>query len=42
MSPVNGMEVVRVRDDGEIVLNTLYYTMAVLVQLGLVPEGALA
>jgi steroid delta-isomerase-like uncharacterized protein len=40
---IKGMEVVRVREDGKIVLNTLYYdTMAVLVQLGLVPEGAIA
>ena len=40
---INGMEIVRVRDDGKIVLNTLYYdTTAVLSQLGLVPEGAIA
>jgi steroid delta-isomerase-like uncharacterized protein len=40
---VHGMEVVRVAPDGKIVLNTLYYdNMAVAVQLGLVPEGALA
>jgi ketosteroid isomerase-like protein len=39
---IRGMEVVRVRD-GKIVLNSLYYdTMAVAVQLGLVPESAIA
>ena len=40
---VRGMEVVRVGPDGAIVLNTLYYdNLAVAVQLGLVPEGAIA
>jgi steroid delta-isomerase-like uncharacterized protein len=40
---VRGMEVVRVRQDGKIVLNTLYYdNLSVAVQLGLVPEGAIA
>jgi predicted ester cyclase len=40
---VQGMEVVRVRPDGKIVLNTLYYdNLAVANQLGLVPEGAVA
>ena len=40
---VKGMEVVRVDPDGAIVLNTLYYdNLAVGVQLGLVPEGAMA
>jgi steroid delta-isomerase-like uncharacterized protein len=40
---IRGMEVVRVRPDGTIVLNSLYYdNLAVAVQLGLVPEGALA
>jgi steroid delta-isomerase-like uncharacterized protein len=40
---VRGMEVVRVRRDGKIVLNTLYYdNLSVAVQLGLVPEGAIA
>jgi hypothetical protein len=35
------MEVVRVRPDGKIVLNSLYYdNLAVAVQLGLVPETA--
>ena len=39
---IRGMEVVRVRD-GKVVLNSLYYdTMAVAVQLGLVPESAIA
>jgi predicted ester cyclase len=39
---IRGMEVVRLRD-GKIVLNSLYYdTMAVAVQLGLVPESAIA
>jgi steroid delta-isomerase-like uncharacterized protein len=39
---IRGMEVVRVRD-GKIVLNSLYYdTMAVAVQLDLVPESAIA
>jgi steroid delta-isomerase-like uncharacterized protein len=39
---IRGMEVVRVRD-GKIVLNSLYYdNMAVAVQLGLVPESAIA
>ena len=39
---IRGMELVRVRD-GKVILNTLYYdTMAVAVQLGLVPEGAIA
>jgi steroid delta-isomerase-like uncharacterized protein len=40
---VRGMEIVRVGPDGKIVLNTLYYdNLAVAVQLGLVPEGAVA
>lgn len=40
---VRGMEIVRVGPDGKIVLNTLYYdNMAVAVQLGLVPEPAIA
>ena len=40
---VQGMEVVRVRADGKIVVNTLYYdNMAVAAQLGFVPEGELA
>jgi steroid delta-isomerase-like uncharacterized protein len=40
---VRGMEVVRVGQDGKIVLNTLYYdNLSVAVQLGLVPEGAIA
>jgi predicted ester cyclase len=40
---VSGMEVVRVGPDGKIVLNVLYYdNLAVAVQLGLVPEGAVA
>jgi steroid delta-isomerase-like uncharacterized protein len=40
---VRGMEFVRVGPDGKIVLNTLYYdNLAVAVQLGLVPEGAIA
>ncbi|HEU5065807.1 MAG TPA: nuclear transport factor 2 family protein [Gaiellaceae bacterium] len=39
---IDGMEVVEVRD-GKIVLNALYYdNMAVLAQLGLIPEGAIA
>ena len=39
---IRGMELVQVRD-GKIVLNTLYYdTMAVAVQLGLVPERVTA
>jgi len=39
---IRGMEVVRVRDR-KIVLNSLYYdNMAVAVQLGLVPESAIA
>jgi steroid delta-isomerase-like uncharacterized protein len=39
---IRGMELVQVRD-GKIVLNTLYYdNMAVAVQLGLVPESAIA
>jgi steroid delta-isomerase-like uncharacterized protein len=39
---IRGMEFVRVRD-GKIVVDNLYYdTMAVAVQLGLVPEGAIA
>jgi steroid delta-isomerase-like uncharacterized protein len=39
---IKGMAVVRVRD-GKIVLNSLYYdTLAVAVQLGLVPESAIA
>ena len=37
------MEIVRVGPDGKIVLNTLYFdNLAVAVQLGLVPEGAIA
>jgi hypothetical protein len=37
---IAGMEICIVRD-GKLILNTLYYdTMAVAVQLGLVPEGA--
>ncbi len=40
---VRGMEVVRVGPDGKIVVNNLYYdNLAVAVQLGLVPEGAIA
>ena len=40
---IKGMEIVRVDADGKIVLNTLYYdNLAVAVQLGLVPDGALA
>jgi steroid delta-isomerase-like uncharacterized protein len=40
---IKGMEIVRVDADGKIVLNTLYYdNLAVAVQLGLVPEGAIA
>jgi steroid delta-isomerase-like uncharacterized protein len=40
---VRGMEVVRVGSDGKILVNTLYYdNLAVAVQLGLVPEGAIA
>jgi hypothetical protein len=36
------MEVVQVRD-GKIILNALYYdNLASMVQLGLVPEGAIA
>ena len=39
---IRGMELVQLRD-GKIVVNTLYYdNMAVLAQLGLVPEGAIA
>jgi len=39
---IKGMEIVRVLD-GKIVVNNLYYdTMAVAVQLGLMPEGAIA
>jgi steroid delta-isomerase-like uncharacterized protein len=39
---IRGMELVQVRD-GKIVVDNLYYdTMAVAVQLGLVPEGATA
>jgi steroid delta-isomerase-like uncharacterized protein len=39
---IRGMELVQVRD-GEIVVDNLYYdSMAVLAQLGLVPEGAAA
>jgi steroid delta-isomerase-like uncharacterized protein len=39
---IRGMELVQVRD-GKIVLDNLYYdSMAVLTQLGLVPEGATA
>jgi hypothetical protein len=37
------MEVVRVGPDRKIVVNNLYYdNLAVAVQLGLVPEGAIA
>ena len=40
---IEGMEIVRVNANGQIVLNTLYYdNLAVAVQLGLVPEGAVA
>jgi steroid delta-isomerase-like uncharacterized protein len=40
---VRGMEIVRVGPDGKILLNTLYYdNLSVAVQLGLVPEGAIA
>ena len=40
---VRGMEVVQVRSDGKIVLNSLYYdNLAVAAQLGLVPEEAVA
>jgi len=40
---IKGMEIVRVNADGKIVLNTLYYdNLAVAVQLGLIPEGAVA
>jgi steroid delta-isomerase-like uncharacterized protein len=40
---VRGMEVVRVGPDAKIVLNSLYYdNLAVAVQLGIVPEGAIA
>jgi steroid delta-isomerase-like uncharacterized protein len=40
---VQGMEVVRVGEDGKIVLNTLYYdNLSVAVQLGLAREGAIA
>ena len=39
---IRGMEIVQVRD-GKIAVNNLYYdTMAVAVQLGLMPEGAIA
>jgi len=39
---IRGMELVQVRD-GKIVMDNLYYdNMAVLAQLGLVPEGAIA
>jgi steroid delta-isomerase-like uncharacterized protein len=39
---IKGMEIVRVRN-GKIVLNTLYYNLLdAVVQLGLVPEGAVA
>jgi steroid delta-isomerase-like uncharacterized protein len=39
---IRGMEVVQVRD-GKIILNALYYdNLASMVQLGLVPEGAIA
>jgi steroid delta-isomerase-like uncharacterized protein len=39
---IRGMELVQVRD-GRIVIDNLYYdNMAVLAQLGLVPEGAVA
>jgi predicted ester cyclase len=39
---IKGMELVRVRD-GKIVVDNLYYdNLAVLTQLGLVPEGAAA
>ena len=37
---VRGMEYCRVNDEGELTVNTLYYdNLAVLVQLGLVPEA---
>jgi steroid delta-isomerase-like uncharacterized protein len=37
---VRGMELCRVNDEGKLVVNTLYYdNLAVLAQLGLVPEG---
>ena len=37
---IRGMEIVRVNQDGKIVLNTLYYdNLAVAFQLGLIPEG---
>jgi len=37
---IRGMEIVRVNQDGRIVLNTLYYdNLAVAVQLGLIAEG---
>ena len=37
---VRGMELCQVNDDGKLILNTLYYdNLAVLVQLGLVPEA---
>jgi len=40
---IQGMEIVRVDADGQITLNTLYYdNLAVAVQLGLVPDGAIA
>jgi len=39
---INGMEIVRVDEDGKIILNTLYYdNLAALVQLGLVHDGAI-
>ena len=39
---IRGMELVQVRD-GKVILNTLYYdNLAVAVQLGLVPESAIA
>ena len=37
---VRGMEYCQVNDDGKLIVNTLYYdNLAVLVQLGLVPEA---
>ena len=37
---IRGMEIVRVNQDGRIVLNTLYYdNLAVAVQLGLIADG---
>ena len=40
---IRGMEVVQVRPDGKIVLNSLYYdNLASMSQLGLIPEAAIA